>query len=76
MKSKLSEKVSALQAALETVRYQIRELKAYYSRPQVRAWYLYRDKLIFQLRQLEPLLQAQEENTKRQRLSRKKSPTP
>jgi hypothetical protein len=59
MKSKLSEKVATLKAALETVNHQIKNLKPFYSAQQVRCWYLHRNKLVKDLNLNEAMLKAQ-----------------
>lgn len=42
----------ALEAALDTVNYKIQHLKPYYSREQIRCWYIERNKLHEKLRML------------------------
>lgn len=64
MKNKIIERRAALEAALETVRYQIKNLKKYYSREQVRCWYVHRDKLIKDLAKL-PTEEIIQRNAKR-----------
>ena len=59
MKSKLSEKVETLKAALETVNHKIKNLKPYYSREQVRCWYVNRNNLVKELKLNEAMLKAQ-----------------
>jgi hypothetical protein len=60
MESKLSEKVSALKAALKTVRYQITHLQPHFSKEQVICWKRYRKKLLAQLREFEKALALQQ----------------
>lgn len=45
MENKLIERRRALTEALDTVRYQIKHLKKFYSREQVRCWYVRRNAL-------------------------------
>lgn len=52
MRNKIIDKRTALEAALETVRYQIANLKPYYSSEQVRCWYRKRNALVAQLKAL------------------------
>jgi hypothetical protein len=57
MENKIITRRRALEAALKTVRYQIKHLQPYYSREQIICWEKHRDSLI---RQLE-LLPTEEE---------------
>jgi hypothetical protein len=59
MKSKLSEKVAALKEAIATVNFQINHLKPYSSAPQIRCWYIHRNKLAEELKLNEAMLKAQ-----------------
>jgi hypothetical protein len=52
VKNKILLRRQALEASLETVRYKIKNLKPFFSRQQVSCWYIYRDKLIWELNQL------------------------
>lgn len=52
MRNKILERRAALEAALQTVRYQIANLQKFYSREQVRCWRKHRDSLIQKLKEL------------------------
>lgn len=52
MRNKIIDKRSALEAALETVRYQIKYLKPFYAHTQIREWYRRRNSLVRQLKGL------------------------
>lgn len=52
MRNKIIDKRTALEAALSTVRYQIKHLRKFYSREQVRCWRVRRNSLIAQLKAL------------------------
>lgn len=61
MNNKLLEsKLCATREALHTVNYQIRELKSFYSREQVRCWFVHRRKLKETIRMLEAEKKTQE----------------
>jgi hypothetical protein len=49
MKNKILERRAALEAAHETLNYQIKHLKKFYSREQVRCWYVNRDRIVWTL---------------------------
>jgi hypothetical protein len=52
MKNKILLRRQALEAAHATVNYKIANLKHLFSRQQVRCWYIYRDRLVWELKQL------------------------
>jgi hypothetical protein len=51
-KNKILERRQALEAARDTINYKIKNLRKFFSREQVRCWYILRDKIVWQLRQL------------------------
>jgi hypothetical protein len=64
MKNKIIERRAALEAALETVRFQIKNLKKHFSKEQVRCWYVHRDSLLKSLAKL-PTEEIIQRNAKR-----------
>lgn len=64
MENKIITRRRSLEAALTTVRYQIANLKQFYSREQVRCWHKHRDSLIRQLDAL-PTEEQVKQNAKR-----------
>lgn len=52
MKNKILLRRQALEAAHATINYKIKNLKHLFSREQVRCWYINRDRIIWELRQL------------------------
>lgn len=64
MKNKILLKRQALEAARATLNYKIQNLKKFFSREQVRCWYIQRDRIVFQLRQL-PTEEQIQANAKR-----------
>ena len=52
MKNKILERRATLEAALETLHYKIKTLNLYYSREQVRCWYIQRNKIVAELKAL------------------------
>jgi hypothetical protein len=72
MRSKVEEKIAALEAALKTVNYQIDTLQPYFSRPQIRCWYIHRNKLSQQLKEnkaMFELMKRERENRREQKLN-------
>jgi hypothetical protein len=64
MQNKILLKRQALEAARATLNYKIQNLKKFFSREQVRCWYIQRDRIVFQLRQL-PTEEQIQANAKR-----------
>lgn len=52
MRNKILLRRQALEAARATLNYKIQELKHLFSREQVRCWYVQRDRIVWELRQL------------------------
>lgn len=52
MQNKILLHRQALEAARATLNYKIKNLKKFFSREQVRCWYIQRDRIVWQLRQL------------------------
>lgn len=52
MKNKIIERRAALEAAHGTVNFKIKELKKFFSREQIRCWYIQRDRIVWELNQL------------------------
>lgn len=58
--NKILLKRKALEAALETIRFKIKHLQKYYSREQVRCWYVERNNLVRHLHGLPTEKQIQQ----------------
>lgn len=64
MQNKILLRRAALEAAHETINYKIKNLKKFYSREQIRCWYIQRDKIVWELRHM-PTAEQIQQNAKR-----------
>lgn len=64
MQNKILLRRQALEAAHETINYKIKNLKQFFSREQIRCWYIQRDRLVWELRRL-PTPEQIQQNAKR-----------
>lgn len=60
MQNKILAKRASLEAAIATVKYKIDNLKPFFSRPQIRCWYIQRNALCAQLEKLPTEKQVRE----------------
>ena len=61
IKNKILLKRQALEAARDTVNFQIANLKPWYSRQQIRCWYIQRNKIVADLAKLPTEAQIQQD---------------
>jgi hypothetical protein len=64
MQNKILLRRAALEAAHATVNYKISELKKFFSREQIRCWYIQRDRIVWELKRL-PTPEQIQQNAKR-----------